>query len=89
MCGEKWVKAEGLVYPMGSPLLVRGIGCTLDGDCSLVGITPACAGKRKVVTGNHKYRGDHPRLRGEKEFPDLGGAPEMGSPPLARGKVCA
>ena len=49
-------------------------------------ITPACAGKSTWALRALRYRRDHPRMRGEKEFFDKQNAIHGGSPPHARGK---
>ena len=51
------------------------------------GITPACAGKSKKEIKAGKLKGDHPRMRGEKNETNLLQKGETGSPPHARGKV--
>ena len=50
-------------------------------------ITPACAGKSDWKPLNLLFSGDHPRLRGEKNFAKFVFGEVRGSPPLARGKV--
>ena len=53
-----------------------------------VRITPAYAGKRKILGGENGGNQDHPRLCGEKEFPRNFNNCITGSPPPMRGKDC-
>ena len=53
------------------------------------GITPACAGKSGQEWGSYWGKRDHPRLRGEKLPRKQLRRQLLGSPPLARGKVCS
>ena len=50
-------------------------------------ITPAYAGKRRLVQSVYIVYGDHPRLCGEKLFMDGEYGARIGSPPPMRGKV--
>ena len=51
-----------------------------------VGITPACAGKRRPNNGKWRYKRDHPRMCGEKTERPSVGKKILGSPPHVRGK---
>ena len=51
------------------------------------GITPAYAGKRSSVCPASPKTRDHPRVCGEKPFPQLESTVPPGSPPRMRGKV--
>ena len=51
-----------------------------------LGITPACAGKRRVVPDCNAVRWDHPRVCGEKFNCNPGSPQHWGSPPRMRGK---
>ena len=51
-----------------------------------MGITPACAGKRKNISMRRLGTGDHPRMRGEKHAELVPRLEARGSPPHARGK---
>ena len=55
----------------------------------LVGITPACAGKRQYLTSFLANHGDHPRVCGEKPAFSMPWGTTIGSPPRVRGKVSA
>ena len=46
VCGEKEVKRDPLLIPMGSPPRVRGKAGPQQLQCCFLRITPACAGKR-------------------------------------------
>ena len=50
------------------------------------GITPACAGKSGFRRSSSGRRRDHPRVCGEKPFPQLESTVPPGSPPRMRGK---
>ena len=50
------------------------------------GITPACAGKRRLGKFALRQAGDHPRMRGEKRIGKRDAKTMQGSPPHARGK---
>ena len=50
----------------GSPPPVRGKEDQRGGAVHVVGITPACAGKRKRLSQSLTREQDHPRLCGEK-----------------------
>ena len=51
------------------------------------GITPAYAGKRRLLRRMTQTTKDHPRLCGEKAFHSLKPLLPLGSPPPMRGKV--
>ena len=59
--------------------------CLKDG--SEVRITPACAGKRGLVTLVDFFGKDHPRVCGEKSLFIRIPLFSLGSPPRVRGKV--
>ena len=71
----------------GSPPHARGK--VLRRGCRFVvdGITPACAGKRKLGQLFRAGIQDHPRMRGEKPHVHRVRFYAVGSPPHARGKV--
>ena len=52
----------------------------------VVGITPACAGKRTRLSGLQGSQGDHPRMCGEKFWALVRAVMALGSPPRMRGK---
>ena len=70
----------------GSPPRVRGkaLGCRSINDA--IGITPACAGKRKRQSDHPSSHRDHPRVCGEKGIKTMQKVADMGSPPRVRGK---
>ena len=87
MCGEKNIVRKASFDPQGSPPHVRGKAFTHTLYHSIVGITPACAGKRPQVVQAFRLLQDHHRMCGEKgQRPPLR-QQEAGSPPHVRGKV--
>ena len=54
-----------------------------------IGITPACAGKRKFSYSSSSRRWDHPRVCGEKTIRRHKRLIQKGSPPRVRGKARA
>ena len=71
---------------MGSPPRVRGkVGHAVVVPRP-VGITPACAGKRRTADRRRHRRGDHPRVCGEKWSMMVPQTLTRGSPPRVRGK---
>ena len=87
MCGEKRSISRFLSIQLGSPPRVRGKASPSAGTGSKDRITPACAGKRAVLTFSLGIFRDHPRVCGEKKllFAEISNTP--GSPPRVRGKV--
>ena len=86
VCGEKLGKRDLLGHGQGSPPRVRGkVGLICSGGLA-VGITPACAGKRRSRCLHRSARWDHPRVCGEKGDKANGGVCTEGSPPRVRGK---
>ena len=86
VCGEKYLQVLPRCFRRGSPPRMRGkvvLGSFLQ---MALGITPAYAGKRFVLTVQQGWKQDHPRVCGEKPP----SCPEMstneGSPPRMRGK---
>ena len=66
MCGEKPLCVAGCVPQKGSPPRVRGKGERLYQDMERVGITPACAGKRRPrFAPPCAPLGSPPRVRGK------------------------
>ena len=66
MRGEQLVGIGQKVCPKGSPPLARGTDAAAKRPRLGAGITPACAGNRKLRTGIFQPVKDHPRLRGEQ-----------------------
>ena len=85
--GEKKLFKHRLHPLRGSPPLARGKVSVKVLLICLVGITPACAGKRLQLYTCTFFATDHPRLRGEKTPSSSQRSAFLGSPPLARGKV--
>ena len=86
VCGEKVMQNCSIFGFSGSPPRVRGkAGC---GRCDnvLVGITPACAGKRYPADLAAACHQDHPRVCGEKHSWIQHTRAVQGSPPRVRGK---
>ena len=71
----------------GSPPRVRGEGCCGRLFLELLGITPACAGRRRRSAGPCAVPGDHPRVCGEKSRVDRFRQAQPGSPPRVRGEA--
>ena len=65
-CGEKDEGRKLIVKHCGSPPRMRGKGISRHRVAHDRGITPAHAGKSKVVANTGGGRGDHPRACGEK-----------------------
>ena len=86
LCGEKLSSSRAWKVWEGSPPLVRGKDNGIIGCLQNQGITPACAGKSGLSPVIAVFRGDHPRLCGEKLIPREMELMRSGSPPLARGK---
>ena len=85
--GEKW-HLSGLPSGwLGSPPLARGKVYNIRPVYRWARITPACAGKRSILSFFWQPSRDHPRLRGEKPLARLISRKVIGSPPLARGKA--
>ena len=84
--GEKngWMQCHYRLQ--GSPPHTRGKGSDQGFDVSLHGITPAYAGKRTRTRCSVRWRRDHPRIRGEKQYNSLAVTHATGSPPHTRGK---
>ena len=87
MCGEKPVVNPRFQSGRGSPPRVRGEGCCGRLFLELLGITPACAGRRRRSAGPCAVPGDHPRVCGEKSRVDRFRQAQPGSPPRVRGEA--
>ena len=84
--GEKLLGSELFVLYIGSPPHTRGKGKEQPGRADDPGITPAHAGKSRVVRPSGSPPRDHPRTRGEKLASISGRPAREGSPPHTRGK---
>ena len=87
VCGEKGPTVPLVGIAMGSPPRVRGKVRDPKTGRNVVGITPACAGKRGWPRRGWPREGDHPRVCGEKITSATISSPVRGSPPRVRGKV--
>ena len=87
MCGEKVKRGYRGETPVGSPPHVRGKDEQFRGGEWIVGITPACAGKREKKEEKPVHFMDHPRMCGEKHSASLSSLSATGSPPHVRGKA--
>ena len=85
MCGEKYIKVGDAAVALGSPPHVRGKGVKHRDGRVRVGITPACAGKRKTTRTSGARCRDHPRMCGEKQ-PGYEEWPGAGITPACAGK---
>ena len=86
MCGEKSSQPYTPGSHTGSPPRVRGKDALAPCLVVLLGITPACAGKRSVSTSVGNIQRDHPRVCGEKNGRHKPALKLQGSPPRVRGK---
>ena len=87
LCGEKLAIQLHRFAVHGSPPPMRGKVVKLPCNCSIIGITPAYAGKscfRNLITVDSR---DPPRLCGEKDNNPILLFFKEGSPPPMRGKV--
>ena len=87
-CGEKVSSPVLSTDLKGSPPRMRGKADGAGGRAALGRITPACAGKSFLALPKIREIGDHPRVCGEKPFPQLESTVPPGSPPRVRGKAC-
>ena len=85
--GEKHFLGVSQCHNQGSPPHTRGKAVKSDIPVSLVGITPAHAGKSNFFAAPCLCGGDHPRTRGEKSLSASQRIRKPGSPPHTRGKV--
>ena len=87
LCGEKANPPAATIFRTGSPPPMRGKGYSSDRQTEQSRITPAYAGKSIQDTVRHGSNEDHPRLCGEKAFPEVQLTQISGSPPPMRGKA--
>ena len=66
---------------------MRGTVGIRAGYKEISGITPACAGNRKISENLSGVRKDHPRVCGEQMTACIDGRGLAGSPPRVRGTV--
>ena len=86
MCGEKSYTVAFVILYAGSPPRVRGKVMAFSSSDSAFRITPACAGKSKILSSFPKQSWDHPRVCGEKWAAKYKNECNLGSPPRVRGK---
>ena len=84
--GEKLLPLQDLLHEVGSPPHTRGKDGYRVTKIVAPGITPAYAGKSLLWLVQVSHLWDHPRIRGEKNTPDIFCAWHLGSPPHTRGK---
>ena len=87
VCGEKVLAAYHPAGIPGSPPHMRGKDHPPAYFSIFRGITPAYAGKRRVVLVHSAVHWDHPRVCGEKSGPFRCCFLALGSPPRMRGKA--
>ena len=87
VCGEKAYGNNYHLPDQGSPPRVRGKVFRSAGAAFRAGITPACAGKRRLSSACTWLDWDHPRVCGEKIVVIAVCHSFMGSPPRVRGKA--
>ena len=87
VCGEKCTGRRIDFSDTGSPPRVRGKGDFLCQPADTAGITPACAGKRRLPVSARRYRRDHPRVCGERHLMTTSSTSGKESPPRARGII--
>ena len=86
VCGEKDRRPLSVSCSMGSPPRVRGEVRVAVLVLAERRITPACAGRRRVVGRVCLAAWDHPRVCGEKRFAGISAVSSSGSPPRVRGE---
>ncbi len=86
MCGEKFYALDLETRNKGSPPHVRGKGRVHTEADVTTGITPACAGKSRLLLRLPARVWDHPRMCGEKFMLGMLMSVLVGSPPHVRGK---
>ena len=88
VCGEKSSPTSSHRKGQGSPPRMRGKALAPAPTIDIIGITPAYAGKSRILSSFPTRFWDHPRVCGEK-FTTLHGENDFwGSPPRMRGKAC-
>ena len=87
VCGEKTELLRRKQRLQGSPPRMRGKDVARLMMFSILGITPAYAGKRVPKSAFSAAVKDHPRVCGEKRPEERTRQKSIGSPPRMRGKV--
>ena len=86
VCGEMLGMCSQYSTSLGSPPRMRGKEADPVIERAVQGITPAYAGKRRLVLHCNGSVKDHPHVCGEKVEPPAIWEPFKGSPPRMRGK---
>ena len=86
MRGEELCLSPSFAATVGSPPHARGRAFRHADVAARSGITPACAGKRLVLSVQRRHSGNHPRVRGEEHA--VTKSPRLGqeSPPACARK---
>ena len=87
VCGEEKQHLVDEEIKVGSPPRVRGGVSQSERPHLFLGITPACAGRRRPSGRRSLTRWDHPRVCGEEWNGNFGKVFNQGSPPRVRGGV--
>ena len=87
VCGEQEEVDMGDRAQAGSPPRVRGTAVLFEKARRRSGITPACAGNRRVAQKVESVLWDHPRVCGEQVQVKFRRTMSKGSPPRVRGTV--
>ena len=86
VCGKNKFQRSDISFRLGSPPRVREKLVSCGSNSSVLGITPACAGKTLGYQGCIHLSQDHPRVCGKNEFYSRKGSSYVGSPPRVREK---
>ena len=86
VCGEKAYVPANWGWLKGSPPRMRGKAQRGKGAASPFRITPAYAGKSRLLRPARRLARDHPRVCGEKVISFTSPRAARGSPPRMRGK---
>lgn len=84
--GEEWTSVSASLFCIESPPHARGRGFRVDRRGRLIGITPACAGKRLPRSSRSCWQRNHPRVRGEERWDFVVKTPDTGITPACAGK---
>ena len=87
MCGKDWQPSKSLLYRLGSPPHVRERLKDTMTKAHLTRITPACAGKTSLCSGQFCGQWDHPRMCGKDAGRTVAGRWAGGSPPHVRERL--
>ena len=87
VCGEKASRSSCFGGTRGSPPRVRGEDGVVSGVYPQRRITPACAGRSRILRAFRPSRKDHPRVCGEKFEGRSTECLHRGSPPRVRGEA--